>query len=202
MIIRVVVMGFATVHKTYLTPEWSPSFSEIIDELYRYRDTNYIYDGSVNTGDDESRRRNTVSPVKTTLSYSGDFQNINQRYRKQMTQKVKSSLNEWTWPTVILVFDENRHLIGMIKIPEGSWSSVRSDVMKNLSFFLRPFGENFSSSSIDKVSGLRAPNSDIIEIDFSSWRKELSYEIEKEMKKIIEVDFTKRQRDADLQKAA
>lgn len=182
MIIRVVVMGFATVHKTYLTPEWSPSFGEAIDELSRYRDTNYIYDGSVNTGEDESRRRNAIPPVRTNLSYSGDFQNINQRYRKQMTQKVKSNISEWTWPTTLLIFDENRHLIGMIKIPEGSWSSTRDQTMKNLNFFLRPFGKDFSSDSIDKVNGLRTPNSDIIEIDFSSWRRELAYEIEKAMK--------------------
>lgn len=184
MIIRIVVMGFSTVHKTYQNPEFSPSFDEAIRELTYYRDANYIYDGSVNTGDDESAARGTYSPVATSLSYSSDFRNINQRYRKQMTQKVKSNLNEWTWPTTLLVFDEHRTLMGMIVVPEGSWSSVRDEVMRNLNFFLRPFGEDFMASAIDKARGLQAPNSNIIEINFDVWRKELVYEIEREMKKL------------------
>ncbi len=177
-------MGFATVHKTYGDPEWSPGFEDAIKELSYYRDANYIFDGSVNTGDDESAKRGTAPPVRTSLSYDGGFRNINQRFRKQMTQKVKSNLNEWTWPTCLLIFDEHRKLIGMISVPEGSWSSVRGEVMKNLDFFLRPFGGNFMESAIDKVKGLQAPNRNVIEIDFSSWRKELSYEIEREIAKM------------------
>ncbi|MDO5561684.1 MAG: hypothetical protein Q4G02_02835 [bacterium] len=175
---KAIVMGFATVHKIYLNEEYSPNFVEVFNKLRYCRYSNLLGIDSVNTGDDECAKRGVRPPVETSLRYTSDFIKINRDYRKCL-DKVKSNLNEYVWPTVVLMFDERNNLIGIIVVPDGNWSSIESDFMKNLEFFLDPFGANHNSSAIDPKRGLQAPNRNVIEINFDSWRRELHYEIEK-----------------------
>ncbi len=170
-------MGFATVHKTYNKEESSPCFVEVINELTYFRDPNYIFAGSVNSGEDESRKRNLRAPVTTTLSYRGDLQTLNKYHRKQKFQKVKSNLSEWTWPTTAVIYDEQNNLVGMIGIPEGSWSSLRSDFFKNLNFFLHPFERNYPKPNGDYLTSFVSPNREIVVIDDAIFQKQYAYEL-------------------------
>jgi len=146
MIYRAMVMGFNTVHPTYLKEEYSLNFVEAINELRSFRDADLIYEGAVNTGEDESQKRGIYGSIRTDHAYTGDFMLINKQHRKQRTQRVRSNLGEWVWPTVVLMFDESRRLRGLISLPDRGYAGVRDNFIKDLNFFLHPPLDNKPTS--------------------------------------------------------
>lgn len=179
MLFKAVVMGFAVIHKTFNKAEYSLNFQELINELSGMRHPNFLYEGSVNTGEDECEKRGVKSPIATSLPYTRDYIGINQRYRKRLIKRGYSNTNSLVWPTVVLLFDQNRRLTGMIVVPDRNWSSVRAEFYKNLSFFLDPLNYLAEYNHKKGAKLLQPPNNQIIEIDFSNWRREWQYELGK-----------------------
>ena len=173
--VRVLIMGFAVPHEREV--EYSLCFPELIEELKYLTATNYQYAGSVNTGDDECVKRRVAPPIKTELAYRGDLIKLNQNYRKQLTKKIRSNINQNTWPTTVFISDFNNRLLGMIVLPDRNWLSNREDFFKNLRFFLNPFLDGYRADQIVNKNGLKSPCDQIILLDAGPLNRAYNYEI-------------------------